>query len=57
MNGSRMRMKLPEEKYHIGFQLNGVRAPAAERVGAGPPKGKGGGGFNIPQAEPFGINH
>lgn len=52
-----MRMKLPEEKYHIGFQLNGVRAPAAERVGAGPPKGKGGGGFNIPQAEPFGINH
>lgn len=33
INGSRMRVKLVHEKMSITFQMDGVRAPNAERTG------------------------
>jgi len=48
MNGSRMRIKLIHEKLLLTFQMDGVRAPNAER-GANVPANA-----NVPKAEPFG---
>jgi staphylococcal nuclease domain-containing protein 1 len=48
MNGSRMRLKLVHEKLLITFQMDGVRAPNAERAA-------GNQALNVPKAEPFGT--
>ncbi|CAD7961464.1 unnamed protein product [Amoebophrya sp. A120] len=51
MNGSRMRIKLIHEKILMNFQMNGVRAPNAERQ----MPATSAMAANIPKAEPFGT--
>eukprot|EP00392_Amoebophrya_sp_AT5.2_P007904 g7923.t1 len=50
MNGSRMRLKLVHEKIHLTFQMNGIRAPNAERLGM-----PAHAAANVPKPEPFGT--
>lgn len=50
MNGSRMRLKLVHEKIHLTFQMNGIRAPNAERLGM-----PASNAANVPKPEPFGT--
>ncbi|CAD7971719.1 unnamed protein product [Amoebophrya sp. A25] len=48
MNGSRMRLRLTNEKITLNFQMNGVRAPNAEKnIPAAA-------AANVPKPEPFG---